>query len=503
MRKRNLFAGAALALLAGCAGLAPTYEQPPLPVVEQWPIPAQTPATVPAAGSETAADIGWRDFFVDPRLERLIGLALEHNRDLRVAVLNIDRARALYRIQRADRLPTVGLGGQYARQRAPDNSPTGGGISEQYSVELGITAFELDLFGRVRNLSDAALHRFLAQEQAQRATQLALIAEVSRAYLTLAADRELLRLAEQTLQSELRGFDLIQRQHELGAVSGLVRHQASTTVETARVDVARFTGNVAQDINALTLLVGAPLQDALLPESFDVDAVGLPSLPVAVPSEVLLRRPDVRQAEHLLRAAHADIGAARAAFFPSISLTGSVGTASADLSGLFDSGSRTWSFLPRIDLPIFDLGRRSANLEVSSVDREIALARYEQAIQSGFREVADALARTATLADQRRAQAALAAATESAYALSQQRYRGGLDSFLTTLDSQRAWYQAQQALISTRLAEASNRAVLYTVLGGGWHEGAAASRQGAAGPGAAQRQRAQAAEKPGGGASPP
>lgn len=468
MHRRTLLL--AVALLGGCASLAPQYEQTPLPVVEQWPIPPQTPAAAPAAGGEMAADIGWRDFFVDPQLERLIGLALEHNRDLRIAVLNIDRARALYRIRRADRLPTVGVNGQYARVGTPDDGPAGGAITEQYSVELGVTAFELDLFGRVRNLSDAALQQFLAQEQAQRATQLALIAEVARVYLTLAADRELLRLARETLETELRGFDLIERQHELGAVSGLVLQQARTTVETARVDVARFAGDVAQDTNALALLVGTPLQDALLPDSFDVEAVGLPSLPVALPSEVLLRRPDVRQAEHLLRAAHAEIGAARAAFFPSISLTGSLGTASDDLSGLFESGSRTWSFLPRIDLPIFDFGRRRAALEVSQADREIALARYEQAIQAGFREVADALALTATLAQQREAQAALVEATESAYQLSQQRYRAGLDSFLTTLDSQRAWYRAQQALISIRLAEAANRAVLYTVLGGGWLE---------------------------------
>lgn len=455
-----LLATAAAVVLAGCS-LAPKYEQPPLPVVDAWPIPEATSAT-----AEATADIGWRDFFLDPRLEQVIALALDNNRDLRVALLTVERARAAYRIQRADRLPTVAVSAQSARQGLPDSQ--GGGVAEQYSVDLGVTGFELDLFGRVRSLADAALQRYLAEEQAQRATQLVLIAEVARAWLTLAADRELLRLAQQTLENEQRGFELITRQHELGAVSGLVAAQARTTVETARVDVERYRGNVAQDVNALTLLAGAPLPETLLPESFDVDTVGLPELPLGVPSAVLLRRPDVVQAEHLLRAANANIGAARAAFFPSISLTGSIGTASDDLSGLFDSGSDTWSFIPRIDLPIFDMGRRSANLDVAEVDRDIALARYEQAIQAGFREVADALVLTESLARQRAAQADLAEATERAYALSQQRYRAGLDSFLTTLDSQRAWYGAQQALVAVRLQEAANRARLYTVLGGGW-----------------------------------
>lgn len=455
-------------LLAGCAGLAPKYEQPPLPVVDAWPIPETTVATTAATGDVAVPDIGWRDFFVDAQLEQVVALALENNRDLRVALLNVDRARALYRIQRADRLPTIALGAQSARQGLPDSQ--GGGVSEQYSVDLGVAEFELDLFGRVHNLGDAALQRYLAEEQAQRATQLVLISEVARAWLTLAADRELLRLAEQTLETERRGFGLITRQHELGAVSGLVLNQARSTVETARVDVARFEGNVARDINALTLLAGAPVPQALLPEAFDVDAVGLPALPVALPSEVLLRRPDVVEAEHALRAANADIGAARAAFFPSIRLTGSVGTASDDLSDLFGSGSGTWSFIPRIDMPIFDLARRRASLAVAKVDREIALARYERAIQAGFRDVSDALALTDALARQRAAQADLAEATENAYELSQARFRAGRDSFLTTLDSQRAWYAAQQALVSVRLAEAANRAALYTVLGGGWLE---------------------------------
>ena len=449
--------------LAGCATLAPSYREPPLPVVDRWPIPAET-----AAAPTPVADIGWRDFVADERLEQLIARALESNRDLRIAVLNVQRVRGLYRIQRADRLPTVGVGAQASRQRQPDAA--GGGIVEQYGVDLGIAAFELDFFGRVRNLSEAALQSHLAQEQTRRTVQLALIADVARAWVTLAADRELLRLAEQTLAAEQRTYELIVRQHDLGRVSGLVLHQARTTVARARVDVARYAGNVEQDVNAVSLLVGGVIEDALQPDGFDVAVTGLHRLPPGLPSQVLLRRPDVLAAEHALRAAHANIGAARAAFFPSIQLTGAVGTASADLDGLFQSGSQTWSFVPRIDLPIFDLGRRSANLAVAKADRDIALNRYDQAIQTGFREVSDALALTRTLAEQREAQAELAQAAESAYELSRERFRAGLDSFLNVLDSQRTWYAAQQDLISTHLAEAVNRISLYSVLGGGWQE---------------------------------
>jgi multidrug efflux system outer membrane protein len=456
--------------LAGCASLGPRYQQPALPVATTWSIAAS--AAESKEDKSAATDIGWRDFFVDERLQQLIALALQNNRDLRVAVLNIEKARAQYRIQRADRLPSINASGTMTRQKAPSTATSGGGypITEVYSAAVGVSAFELDLFGRVRNLSRAALERYLAQEEARRSAQLSLIAEVANAYLTLAADRELQRLAQETLTSQEKSFRLIDQQHERGAVSGLDLAQAQTTVETARVDAARYAGKVIQDTNALTLLVGATVDDALLPQDFETQVTGLAPLPAGLPSEVLLRRPDVLQTEHQLRSANANIGAARAAFLPTISLTGSIGSASTELSDLFKSGTGTWSFIPQITVPIFQGGRLRGNLGVATADRDIALAQYERTIQVGFREVADALALTSTLSQQRQAQQMLADAAAKSSQLSQARYQNGRDSYLTLLDSQRAEYAARQGLISTRLSEQSNRVTLYKVLGGGWQE---------------------------------
>lgn len=459
----------ALTLLGGCVSFDPRYRQPELPVANVWPIAASVDADAVVAG----ADIGWRDFFVDVRLQRLLELALQNNRDMRVAVLNIERARAQYRVQRADRLPSISATGalsrgrSYSLQRSPDGQYP---LTETYSADVGVSAFELDLFGRVRSLSKSALESYLATVEARRSTQLSLIAEVANAYLTLAADRELQRLAQETLQSQEDSFRLTRQRYEQGAVSGLDLAQAQTTVESARADAAGYEGNVVQDINALTLLVGATLDPALLPEDFEEQVTGLQPLPASLPSEVLLRRPDILQVEHNLRAANADIGAARAAFLPQITLTGSMGGASDDLSSLFDSVNRTWSFVPQITVPIFQGGRLRANLGVANADRDIELAQYERAIQSGFREVADALGLTQTLTRQRGAQERLVEASRRAYQLSEERYRAGSDSYLSLLDAQRSEYAARQALISTRLAEQSNRVTLYKVLGGGWRE---------------------------------
>jgi multidrug efflux system outer membrane protein len=322
----------------------------------------------------------------------------------------------------------------------------------------------------VRSLTHAALEQYAAQEQARRSAQLALIAEVANAYLTLASDRELERLARQTLESQEHSFALQEKQHETGTVSGLDVAQSQTTVEQARADSARFEGNVAQDIDALTLLVGTSIDPALLPAQFDSDALGLEPLPAGVPSAVLLRRPDVLEAEHTLRAANADIGAARAAFFPDITLTATIGSASSQLSNLFKAGTGAWAFEPLMSLPIFHGGALMGGLDVAHVDRKIALAQYEKAIQSGFREVADALALTATLNRRRAAQETLAQATGQAYKLSQRRYKVGRDSYLEVLDSQRSDYAARQGLITVHLAEQSNRVTLYKALGGGWRE---------------------------------
>jgi multidrug efflux system outer membrane protein len=417
-------------------------------------------------------DIGWLDFFLDTRLQQLIGLALANNRDLRVAVLNIEQARAQYRIQRAALLPSFNASGSFTRETLPASSTYGIATpaSGSFDVGLSITSYEVDLFGRVRSLTHAALEKYVAQEQARRSAQLSLIAEVANAYLTLAADRELEHLALETLESREQSLTLEYKQHETGTVSGLDLAQSQTTVEQARADAARFEGNVAQDIDALTLLVGTPIDPALLPAQFDSKTMGLTPLPAGVPSAVLLRRPDVLEAEHTLRAANADIGAARAAFFPDIVLTANLGSVSNQLSNLFKSGTGTWTFAPLMSLPIFHGGALMGGLDVAHVNEKIALAQYEKAIQSGFRDVADALALTATLNRQRAAQESLVAATSQAYKLSQRRYKVGRDSYLEVLDSQRSDYAARQGLITTRLAEQSNRVTLYKTLGGGWLE---------------------------------
>jgi multidrug efflux system outer membrane protein len=475
-RKAALICGATLSLLAACT-MEPRYRQPQLPVPDQWPIPASapTPAPAPADAQPTTTavrDIGWRDFFVDQRLQSLIAAALVNNRDLRVSVLNIEKARAQYRIQRGALFPSIDGSADWTRQKLPP-ALTFGTESLTYNIfqaSVGISSYEVDLFGRVRSLTHAALQQYLAQEEARRSAQLSLIAEVANAYLTLASDRDLQHLAQQTLESQEHSYELSSRSHEAGTTSGLDLAQAQTTVEQARADAARYEGNVAQDIDALTLLVGAPLDPAWLPEAFDAKTMGLQALPAGLPSDVLLRRPDVLEAEHAVRSANGNIGAARAAFFPTVSLTTNIGSASEQLSHLFQSGTGTWTFTPTVSVPIFHGGEIVGNLQVARANQQIAIAQYEKAIQASFREVADALALTATLNRQRAAQEALVNATGRAYDLSQQRYKAGRDSFLDVLVSQRSDYSAQQGLIATRLAEQTNRVNLYGALGGGWLE---------------------------------
>jgi multidrug efflux system outer membrane protein len=456
-------------LCAACAcTLEPRYSAPALAVPDQWPIPATVARGVNAA----ATDLGWRNFFLDTRLQQLLGLALANNRDLRVAVLNIERARAQYRIQRAALLPSIDAAGSFTREKLPASLTYGipTPILGYFDAGVSITSYEVDLFGRVRSLTHASLEKYLAQEQARRSAQLSLIAEVANAYLTLASDRELERLARLALQSQEDSFARQQRQHQTGTVSGLDLAQSKTIVERARADAARFEGNVAQDIDTLTLLVGTSIDPALLPEQFGSRTLGLDPLPAGLPSTVLLCRPDVLEAERTLRAANANIGAARAAFFPQITLTANLGSASYQLSNLFKAGTDTWAFEPLISLPIFHGGALMGGLELASVNEKIALAQYEKAIQSGFREVADALALTTTLNHRRAAQESLVEATGRAYELSQRRYEVGRDGYLEVLDSQRSDYAAQQGLITARLAEESNRVTLYKALGGGWLE---------------------------------
>lgn len=453
------------ALLAGaCTTLTPDYERPAAPV------PTSFPGVTADSEARAVADIAWRDYFADPRLRELIELALANNRDLRISTLNIEQARAQYRIQRADRFPAINAGIGETTTRTPGDLTTSGNatISRQYSANLGLSAWELDFFGRVRSLSEQALETYLGTEEARRSAQLSLVAEVATAWLTLAADRELRDLAQNTFETQQKSLSLTRKSFEAGASSALDLRQAETTMQRARADAALYTAQVARDENALALLAGTPVPATLLPEKL-VDAVSaVAELPAGVPSSVLARRPDVLQAERQLRAANASIGAARAAFFPRITLTASAGTASSTLDGLFGSGSRNWSFSPQLSLPIFNAGALRASLDVAEVQRDINVATYEKTIQSAFREVADGLADRATLAEQLDAERRLVAASEETFRLSEARYRNGIDSYLGLLDAQRSLYSAQQELIGVRLSEASNRVTLYKVLGGGW-----------------------------------
>ena len=493
MTKALLTPVCTLLILAGCTNLAPHYDRPAAPVAETLDNAATTSGT-----AEVYAPLGWDAVVQSTQLRDVIALSLQNNRDLRAAVLTIERAQAQYGVSRADRLPTVTGSTQGSRAHTAADLTTAGRpqINEQYSAQLGITSYELDFFGRVRNLNEAALQEVLRVTDNQRSVQLSLVAEVTNAWLTLAADQARLALTRETLRSREASYSLTERTYRLGGTSGLVLAQNQTTVDSARADVATFTSQVARDRNALQLLVGAPVPPALLPTIQPVpraqaatrvdearrgeratqvaapvamlsqDALQLLAVPAQIPSSVLLLRPDVMAAERSLRATYANIGAARAAFFPSISLTASLGTASTELSGLLGSGNTLWSFAPQIRLPIFDGGRNQANLNVAQANQKIAITQYEKVIQTAFREVADALADRATLADRLAAQTSLLAATERVYSISEARFKAGADNYLTVLDAQRSLYAAQQTLLSLQLAEQANRITLYKVLGG-------------------------------------
>ena len=454
------------ALLAGCVNLAPVYSRPEAPVPATWP--ASTGAKE-AKDATVSATTGWQSFITDDRLRRTIALALANNRDLRVAVQNIEKARAQYGVQRAELFPSVSAtaGATRARTSAATSSSGESSIGSTYSASLGFSSYELDLFGRVRNLNEAALQSYLSTEATTRSTQISLVAEVASAWLTLAADNERLKLAQDTLASQQRTYALTGRMHELGASSALSLAQAQTTVDSARVDVASYTAQVALDRNALDLLAGATVPDDLLPAADMATASALVDVPAGLPSTLLQQRPDVLAAEHTLQGSNADIGAARAAFFPTISLTASSGSSSTALSGLFKGGNSTWSFAPSVSLPIFNAGSNRASLDSAKAQREIDLATYEKTVQTAFREVADALATRGSIGEQIAAQQSLVDATQKSYTLSNALYRSGSYSFLEVLDAQRSLYTAQQTLIGLRLSEQSNRITLYKVMGGG------------------------------------
>jgi multidrug efflux system outer membrane protein len=453
--------------LSGCTTLAPTYVRPKAPIPSSWP--SGEAYRKDASVQNRVASVAWKDFFMDPKLQKLVALSLDNNRDLRVAALNIEKSRAQYQIQRSELFPAVNASATGSEQRAPAGvSSSGQGATVgQYTVGLGFSAYELDFFGRIRSLKKQALEQYLATVEARRSAQISLVAEVANDYLTLAADIERLKLARETLTSQQASYNLVRSSYDAGIATALELQQAQTTVDSARVDIALYIRQIAMDENALALVAGVSVPPDLMPTGLTNTITTLKSVPAGLPSDLLQRRPDIRQAEDLLEGANANIGAARAAFFPRISLSTSAGTASDQLYGLFKPGSDAWSFAPQITLPIFDAGKNRANLKVAEVERNIYIAQYEKAIQTAFREVADALAQHGTIDDQLAAQRSLTAATANTYHLSEVRYEKGVDSFLTVLDSQRSLYSAQQNLITTRLARLTNMVTLYKVLGGG------------------------------------
>ncbi len=449
----------------GCPGPTP-YVRPELPVPSAWP--DSSAAQAGAAGAPAAAEISWRDFFTDEHLQSVIALALENNRDLRMATLNIEKVQALYRIQRAEQYPTVAATAGGDAYRVPKNL-SGKDNPEtiaQYRVGLATASWELDLFGRIRSLKSRALEQYLVSQQARSAAQISLVGAVAGTYMALAADQENLQLARVTLETQQAFYRLIESTREFGMASDLDLRQAQSQVEAAKVDIARYSGQIAVDGNALNLLAGTPVPADMLPKDLSKIA-DLKDVAPGLPSDVLLRRPDILAAEHQLKSVNANIGAARASFFPRIALTAATGIVSSDLTNLFKPAAGTWDFAPQASLPIFDMGARQANLQVSKVDQEIAVAEYEKSIQSAFREVGDALSQRTALAEQHKALQALVGSLQETYRLSEARYKGGIDSYLSVLIAQRSVYAAQQQMVAVRLAQLSNLVTLYKVLGGG------------------------------------
>lgn len=481
MKLLHYFALTASALsLNACIDLAPFYQRPAAPVPATF---GQTDAN-----QKALSELAWRSFISDQRLQQVVDLSLKNNRDLKIASLNIEKSRALYQVQRADLFPTIAAslsetaskGMASAANNVAGNtsgaatgtagsSNRSGNISHIYRASVGFSAYELDLFGRIRNLNEQALQTFYADEENRKSTQISLIAEVATAWLTLAADKMRLDIAQQTLQSQQATYEINQKMFDLGVANALTLKQLQTSVESARVAVATYTLQIQQDINALNLLAGSAVPVALLPDGKLENVALATPLPRGVSSETLQQRPDVRAAEHLLQGANANIGALRAAFFPTISLTTTVGTASNELNGLFRSGSGIWTFVPQISVPIFNAGRNSANLEVGKKNQEILLAQYEKTVQTAFKEVADVLVQREGLQAQIEAQTSLTDAAAEAFRLADARFRNGIDSYLVVLDAQRTLYTAQQSLVTLQLNDAASQLTLYKAMGGGWH----------------------------------
>jgi len=496
MKRGYLSLAVACALaLPGCS-LIPDYRRPEAPVDAAWP---QGPAYGPEqSAARPAADIGWTEFFRDPALQRMIELALDNNRNLRQAVLNVQAYRALYRVQRSELFPSLGIEGTQSRQRWPADYASGGGggsggngnsntssgsvqsssskafIQTHHAVTFGTSSWEMDFFGRIRSLTRQTQEDYLATKEDRRNMHIALVGDVATAYFAWRTDQAQLKLTESTLASYQESLKLIETSEEVGVSSQLDVRQAKTLVDQARTQKALYTRQIAQDANALQLLIGGPIP-ADLPAGFEVRQAMLAELPAGLPSDLLLRRPDIRAAEHRLLAANASIGAARAAFFPTVTLTARAGTASRDLSGLFDAGSGTWSFVPTITVPIFTYGRLRSNLKYTRMQKRITIAGYEYSIQTAFREVSDGLAARGTYDDQLKAQSDLVDNNQAYYELARQRYDEGVDNYLTVLDAQRELFSAQQQLLSIRLEQLDAEVGLYKALGGGWERNSVAT----------------------------
>ncbi|MFA5319797.1 MAG: efflux transporter outer membrane subunit [Candidatus Omnitrophota bacterium] len=450
----------------GCT-LAPKYNRPKAPIPGTWPIGDAYLQAQPATGVVDAERLKWREFFTDPKLQRIIETALENNRDLKLAALNVEKARGLYGIQRAELFPGFDAQGGLTKEHFSSDFITPGSprTTEKYSVNLGVTAWEVDFFGRIRSLKKKALEEYLSTEEARRSAQITLVSEIAQAYLTVAADRANLNLAQSILNAQEGVYNLVQRKHKLKLVNEIDLYRAQTQMDAAYGDLVRYTQQAAKDKNALELLAGDPVPEDLLP--FDLESVRpLRDIFPGLSSEVLFRRPDIMEAEHQLKGAYADIGAARAAFFPSISLTTALGSASSDLSNLFKTGKDTWIFAPKAVMPVFDARTWSA-YRVSEANRKIALTRYEKTIQTAFREVADVLAVQGTVDRQITGQQSIVDSARKIYDLSSKRYATGIDNYLSVLDAQRSLYGAQQGLIFAQLSKLVNEVRAYAVLGGG------------------------------------
>jgi len=453
-----------LLLLISCT-MIPEYKRPDAPIPKEWP-KGEAYKELKLDSMQTAKSLKWNDFLIDEKLQKLIEIALKNNRDLKLAGLNAERARAYYGIQRAELLPAINLIGSGQRQRIPEtlSNNNKAETTSQYSVTFGVTTWEIDFFGRLRSLSEMALESYLAEESTYRATRLSLIGAVAVAYYTYATDMENLKVAKETVKNQEENYELIKKQYEVGAASEIDLHRAKTQVDIAREAMARYTQIVAQDKNTFDLLAGEPVKDELLPEGLNIKPPK--DISAGLSSEILLNRPDILAAEHTLKAYNAQIGAARAAFFPRISLTTMIGTATRELSGLFEAGSKTWTFQPQAILPIFD-ARVWAAHSAAKVEREIALTNYERTIQQAFKEVSDALAVKGTIEQRIKAVSSLVESLKETYRLAKIRYKNGIDSYLSVLDAQRSLFQAEQQLNNLILEKYANLVTLYKVLGGG------------------------------------